>query len=69
MNVCDSKDLPYILSHMSEADEGFNLHPHPADIAQALHAVISAFEWSRYIFLYQNGNLIWHFLFTYYAIK
>uniref|UniRef100_A0A1I8NN53 Glutamate receptor ionotropic, kainate 2 n=1 Tax=Stomoxys calcitrans TaxID=35570 RepID=A0A1I8NN53_STOCA len=55
MNVCDSKDLPYILSYMSDSNEGFNLHPHPADIAQALHAVISAFEWSRYIFLYQNA--------------
>ncbi|KAM7360463.1 glutamate receptor IID [Cochliomyia hominivorax] len=58
MNVCDSKDLPYIYSHMSEAIEGFNLHPHPLDIAKALHAIISEFEWTRFIFLYENSEYL-----------
>lgn len=43
---------------MSDAIEGFNLHPHPADIAKVLHAVISEFEWSRFIFLYENSEYL-----------
>ena len=43
---------------MSDEFEGFNLHPHPADIAKVLHAIISEFEWSRFIFLYENSEYL-----------
>lgn len=56
MSICDSKDLPYLFSHMSEAVEGYNLHPHPLDIAKALHAVIAGLEWTRFIYLYENSK-------------
>lgn len=55
MSICDSKDLPFMFSHMSEAVEGYNLHPHPLDFAKALHAVIAGLEWTRFIYLYENS--------------
>lgn len=58
MNVCDSKDLPYIYSHIGDAIESFNLHPHHLDVAKALHAIITEFEWSRFIFLYENSEYL-----------
>jgi len=41
---------------MSEYPEGFNLHPHPADLSKALHSLITFFDWSRFIFLYESGQ-------------
>lgn len=57
MSICDAMDIPHIYSYMSEYPEGFNLHPHPADISKALYSLVTAFEWSRFIFLYESGKL------------
>ncbi|KRF99742.1 uncharacterized protein Dwil_GK22709 [Drosophila willistoni] len=58
MSICDAMDIPHIYSHMSELAEGFNLHPHPKDLAKALHSVITAFNWSRFIFLYESADYL-----------
>lgn len=58
MSVCDSKDLPYIYSHLSDVLEGFNLHPNSMDITKALHSIITEFEWTRFIFLYENSEYL-----------
>jgi len=57
MSICDAMDIPHIYSYMSEYAEGFNLHPHPTDLAKALHSLIVAFNWTRFIFLYESGEL------------
>ncbi|XP_037930039.1 glutamate receptor ionotropic, kainate 2-like, partial [Teleopsis dalmanni] len=56
MQICDDKDVPYIYPRMTDKYDGFNLFPHPIDVATALHSIISAFEWSRFIFLYESSN-------------
>ena len=56
MTACDSKDIPYIHSRLSANWEGFNLYPHPNDIAKAVHSVIFAFEWPSFMFLYERGE-------------
>ncbi|XP_034489026.1 glutamate receptor ionotropic, kainate 2 [Drosophila innubila] len=58
MSVCDAMDVPHIYSYMSEYPEGFNLHPHPADLSKALHSLITFFDWSRFIFLYESAEYL-----------
>ncbi|XP_017844827.1 glutamate receptor ionotropic, kainate 2 [Drosophila busckii] len=58
MSICDAMDIPHIYSYMSEYAEGFNLHPHPADLSKALYSLITAFEWSRFIFLYESAEYL-----------
>ncbi|EDW67686.1 uncharacterized protein Dvir_GJ24289 [Drosophila virilis] len=58
MSICDAMDIPHIYSYMSEYAEGFNLHPHPVDISKALYSLITAFEWSRFIFLYESAEYL-----------
>nr|XP_017102043.2 glutamate receptor ionotropic, kainate 2 [Drosophila bipectinata] len=74
LNVCDSKDIPFIYPHLSwsgtQAD-GFNLHPSPEDIAHVLYDIINEFQWSRYIFCYESAeylNILDH-LMNLYGIK
>ncbi|KAH8409835.1 hypothetical protein KR222_009321, partial [Zaprionus bogoriensis] len=58
MSVCDAMDIPHIYSYMGEYAEGFNLHPHAADIANALYSLVTAFEWSRFTFLYESAEYL-----------
>ncbi|KAL9893324.1 glutamate receptor ionotropic, kainate 2-like isoform 1-T1 [Glossina fuscipes fuscipes] len=58
MHMCDSKDIPFIYSHLSGRYDAFNLHPHPLDIAKAIHAIVEQFEWSRFIYLYENSEFL-----------
>ncbi|XP_017471392.1 PREDICTED: glutamate receptor ionotropic, kainate 2 [Rhagoletis zephyria] len=52
--ICDTKDVPYFFSDMNENSEAFNLYPHPLDLSKALYFLLSAYEWSRFIFLYES---------------
>ncbi|EDW49637.1 GM23173 [Drosophila sechellia] len=58
LNACDSKDIPFIYPHLSWGSnpDGFNLHPSPEDIANALYDIVNQFEWSRFIFCYESGS-------------
>ncbi|XP_067619823.1 glutamate receptor ionotropic, kainate 2-like isoform X2 [Eurosta solidaginis] len=58
LTVCDAKDVPYIYPYMSEQSEGFNLYPHPKDLARILHDLINGFEWTRFIFLYESSDYL-----------
>ncbi|XP_043065157.1 uncharacterized protein LOC108093341 [Drosophila ficusphila] len=58
MSICDAMDIPHIYSYMSEYTEGFNLHPHPVDLAKALFSLITAFNWNRFIFLYESADYL-----------
>ncbi|KAH8381769.1 hypothetical protein KR009_000049 [Drosophila setifemur] len=58
MSICDAMDIPHVYSHMSEDAEGFNLHPHPADLAKALYSLITEFDWTRFIFLYESAEYL-----------
>ncbi|KAH8292071.1 hypothetical protein KR054_004432 [Drosophila jambulina] len=58
MSICDAMDIPHIYSYMSEYAEGFNLHPHPADLAKALYSLITEFNWTRFIFLYESAEYL-----------
>ncbi|XP_055849579.1 glutamate receptor ionotropic, kainate 2-like isoform X2 [Episyrphus balteatus] len=60
MNVCDSKEVPYIYSH-KEFDPNravINLHPLPNDIARCLYDLIKVFEWKIFTFLYESGEYL-----------
>ncbi|XP_067619820.1 glutamate receptor ionotropic, kainate 2-like isoform X2 [Eurosta solidaginis] len=52
--ICDAKDIPYFFSEMNDNSEAFNLYPHPLDFSKALYFLLSAYEWSRFIFLYES---------------
>lgn len=58
MNICDMKEIPYIYSFVDSGSKttALNLHPPPEEIAQALHDLIHAFEWARFVFLYESGT-------------
>lgn len=43
---------------MGEAAEGFNLYPHQDDLAKALYSLLTEFEWSRFIFLYESAEYL-----------
>ncbi|XP_036343977.1 glutamate receptor ionotropic, kainate 2-like isoform X2 [Rhagoletis pomonella] len=58
LTICDAKDIPYVYPHMSEHLEGFNLYPHPMDLARILHDLINVFEWTRFIFLYESSDYL-----------
>ncbi|TDG50484.1 hypothetical protein AWZ03_003073 [Drosophila navojoa] len=60
LNACDAKDVPFIYPHLSWSPQtdGFNLHPHPEDIAHALFDIITQFEWSRFIFCYESSEYL-----------
>ncbi|KAH8409836.1 hypothetical protein KR222_009343, partial [Zaprionus bogoriensis] len=60
LNACDAKDIPFVYPHLSLSPltDGFNLHPHPEDIAHALHDIINQFEWSRFIFCYESSEYL-----------
>lgn len=58
MSICDAKDIPYFYSFMGDAAEGFNLYPSRDDIAKALYSLLTAFEWSRFIFLYESADYL-----------
>lgn len=58
MSICEVKDIPYFYSFMGEAAEGFNLYPHPNDLSKALYALLTAFDWSRFIFLYESAEYL-----------
>lgn len=58
MSICDAKDIPYFYSFMGDAAEGFNLYPSQDDIAKALYSLLTAFEWSRFIFLYESADYL-----------
>ena len=58
MSICDAKDIPYFYSFMGDAAEGFNLYPHQDDISKALYSLLTAFEWSRFIFLYESAEYL-----------
>ncbi|EDW96161.1 uncharacterized protein Dyak_GE25051 [Drosophila yakuba] len=73
LNACDSKDIPFIYPHLSWGSnpDGFNLHPSPEDIANALYDIVNQFEWSRFIFCYESAeylNILDH-LMTRYGTK
>ncbi|BFF90810.1 glutamate receptor ionotropic kainate 2 [Drosophila madeirensis] len=73
LNACDSKDIPFVYPHLSgsvQAD-GFNLHPHQEDIANALYGIIKQFDWSRFIFCYESSEYlgILDHLMTLYGVK
>ncbi|KAL9893323.1 glutamate receptor ionotropic, kainate 2-like isoform 2-T2 [Glossina fuscipes fuscipes] len=58
MSICDAKDVPYFYGHMLQSAEAFNLHPHQDDISRALHSLLIAFQWSRFIFLYESTEYL-----------
>lgn len=58
MSICEVKDIPYFYSFMGDADEGFNLYPHQDDLSKALYALLTAFDWSRFIFLYESAEYL-----------
>lgn len=60
LNACDAKDIPFIYPHLSWSPQtdGFNLHPHPEDIAHALYDIIKNFKWSRFIFCYESSEYL-----------
>uniref|UniRef100_A0A1A9VGY6 Ionotropic glutamate receptor C-terminal domain-containing protein n=1 Tax=Glossina austeni TaxID=7395 RepID=A0A1A9VGY6_GLOAU len=58
MHMCDSKDIPFVYSHLSRRYDALNLYPHQLDIAKAIHAIIEEFEWSRFIYLYENSEFL-----------
>ncbi|XP_037891865.1 glutamate receptor ionotropic, kainate 2-like isoform X1 [Glossina fuscipes] len=58
MSICDAKDVPYFYGHMLQSAEAFNLHPHQDDISKALHSLLIAFQWSRFIFLYESTEYL-----------
>ncbi|XP_053947507.1 glutamate receptor ionotropic, kainate 2-like [Anastrepha ludens] len=58
LTICDAKDVLYVYPHMSEHLEGFNLYPHPLDLARLLHDLIDIFEWTRFIFLYESSDYL-----------
>ncbi|CAD6992161.1 glutamate receptor ionotropic, kainate 2 isoform X2 [Ceratitis capitata] len=52
--ICDAKDVPYFFSEMTETSEAFNLYPNPLDFSKALFLLLTAYEWSSFIFLYES---------------
>ncbi|KAH8278398.1 hypothetical protein KR018_002389 [Drosophila ironensis] len=61
LNVCDSKDIPFVYPHLSwsgSQSDGFNLYPNPEDIAHALYDIINAFQWTRYILCYESAEYL-----------
>ncbi|XP_017845731.1 glutamate receptor ionotropic, kainate 2 isoform X1 [Drosophila busckii] len=60
LTACDAKDIPFVYPHLSwnAQTDGFNLHPHPQDIAHALYDIITQFDWSRFIFCYESSEYL-----------
>lgn len=58
MSICDAKDIPYFYSFMGDSAGGLNLYPHQDDLAKALYSLLTAFDWSRFIFLYESAEYL-----------
>ncbi|XP_055907531.1 glutamate receptor ionotropic, kainate 2-like [Eupeodes corollae] len=61
MSFCDAKEIPFMSSYIdvdSSKSVMINLHPHPSDIARAIHDLIEAYEWTSLTFLYESGDYL-----------
>lgn len=58
MNVCDTKEIPYI-DVKWDADTRppvINMHPHPDAVAQVFVDLITAWDWKGFTIIYESGE-------------
>lgn len=58
LNLCDEKEIPFIEIYENIKPTAFNLYPDSESIADALHDIIDAYEWSSFTLLYESGDYV-----------
>ncbi|XP_055383679.1 glutamate receptor ionotropic, kainate 2-like [Condylostylus longicornis] len=60
MNICDTKEIPFIDLRMEENpfSPRINMYPNPLQLARAIQAVIKAYNWPSFTILYESSEYL-----------
>ncbi|KAH8418012.1 hypothetical protein KR222_010349, partial [Zaprionus bogoriensis] len=60
LSICDAKELPFLDTRWDFATQlpTINLHPHPAQLGEALRDLVTALAWESFTIIYESGEYL-----------